>query len=261
VLVSEVMLQQTSVARVLPRWQRFLQRWPVVSACAASPLEDVLREWDGLGYPRRARALHETARSVAAHGWPRNEAGLRGLPGVGAYTARALLTFALGDETAAAPRDVNLGRVTARAALGVEAHSVAPSRLDAVLADSRPAAMSARDYAFALFDIGAMVCLARRPRCTDCPLAPQCTSVDRLRSARPDPPPRRQTAYSGSLRELRGAVLRAMLDEHPPADIESLRSRVARIPAAARPGSLESALAGLQRDGLVASHHVSTDVN
>jgi A/G-specific adenine glycosylase len=258
VLVSEVMLQQTSVARVLPRWQRFLQRWPAARACAASPLEDVLREWDGLGYPRRARALHETARSVAAHGWPRDEAGLRGLPGVGAYTARALLTFALDDETAAPPRDVNLSRVTARAALGVEPHRVAAPRLDTVLAESRPAAMSARDYSFALFDVGATLCLARRPRCTECPLAAQCSSVDRLRSARPDPPPHRQPAYTGSLRQLRGAVLREMLDEHPPQDIESLRSRVAGIPAATRPGSLESALCGLQRDGLVASDRVST---
>src|SRR5580700_3125367 len=88
ILVSEVMLQQTQVARVSGRWESFLARWPTPGTCAAVPLADVLREWQGLGYPRRARALHDTARLVSAAGWPDTESGLRSLPGVGAYTAR-----------------------------------------------------------------------------------------------------------------------------------------------------------------------------
>ncbi|HEV3125427.1 MAG TPA: A/G-specific adenine glycosylase [Candidatus Dormibacteraeota bacterium] len=258
VLVSEVMLQQTSVARVLPRWRRFLARWPVAQSCAASPLEDVLREWDGLGYPRRARALHATAREVAARGWPPDEAGLRDLPGIGEYTARALLLFAFDDEGAALPRDVNLGRVAARAALGQETHQATASQLDTALVDARPGSMTKRDYAYALFDIGATVCLARRPRCSECPAASWCASRERLRGVHPESPPRRQSAYAGSLRQLRGAVLRAMLGDDPPADVEALRRRVSDVPAAARPDALGSALAGLRRDGLIGGDQPAT---
>jgi len=252
VLVSEVMLQQTSVARVLPRWERFLDRWPSPQACAAATLDEVLREWDGLGYPRRAAALHRCATAVAGDGWPRDEAGLRALPGIGAYTARALLAFAF-DAEVAPPRDVNLGRVAARAALGVEPHEVPPRQLDAVLAQSRPAHVSPREHAFALFDLGATVCTARRPRCTDCPLQ-GCASRPRLQDGAAVSAPRRQAPYAGSMRQLRGAVLRALLGAgDPPQDWEELRARVAHAPASARPGALEQAVEGLRRDGLLGS--------
>ncbi|MGA8016572.1 MAG: A/G-specific adenine glycosylase, partial [Candidatus Dormiibacterota bacterium] len=146
VLVSEVMLQQTAVARVITRWQRFLDRWPSAEACAASPLDDVLREWDGLGYPRRAASLWRCAGQLAVSGWPRDEPGLRALPGIGPYTARALLCLALGRPGAPA-RDVNLSRVAARCFLGVES---APGRaLDSALVVSRPPGMSARDHTLA----------------------------------------------------------------------------------------------------------------
>ena len=126
ILVSEVMLQQTQVARVSGRWESFLERWPAPAACAAAPLDAVLREWQGLGYPRRARALHDTAKHVAAQGWPDSEAGLRELPGIGRYTARALRVLAFGD-THVPPQDVNIARVTARAALGQEPGDVRAS--------------------------------------------------------------------------------------------------------------------------------------
>jgi len=255
VLVSEVMLQQTSVARVLPRWEAFLRRWPDPPACAAAPLDDVLREWGGLGYPRRAAALHRCSQAVAASGWPRDEAGLRALPGIGPYTARALLAFAF-DAEVPPPRDVNLGRVAARAALGLELHDAPPRRLDEVLAASRPAHVSPREHAFALFDLGATVCRARRPLCNECPLAAACSSRARLgddqhrAELRARPP--RQAPYGGSMRQLRGAVLRALLDDAaPPSTWEELHVRVATVPAAARSGAVEAAVAGLRSDGLL----------
>ena len=250
VLVSEVMLQQTSVARVLPRWEAFMRRWPRAADCAGAGLADVLREWSGLGYPRRARALWQTAAEVAAHGWPEDEAALRRLPGVGPYTARALLWFASG-VAGLPPRDVNLGRVAARAGLGMEPHQAPAARLDAELLAARPPGMPPRDYAFALFDLGATVCLARRPRCGECPLAARCTARERLEAVSPPPPPRRQPAYAGSLRRLRGAILREMLGTDPPLDQRQLDERVRGIPAAARPGATAEALAGLRRDGLL----------
>jgi len=252
VLVSEVMLQQTSVARVLPRWRSFLDRWPTPQACAAAAPEDVLREWQGLGYPRRALALHRAAQAVSASGWPRDEAGLRALPGVGPYTARALLAFAF-DADVAPPRDVNLGRVAARAGLGVELHDARPRDLDAVLAASRPPHLSPREHAFALFDLGATVCVARRPRCAECPLT-GCASRARLDDGEaPEPNPRRQAAWAGSMRQLRGAVLREMLSASPPHSLPELHRRVAHAQAAARPGALDEALRGLHRDGLLGS--------
>jgi A/G-specific adenine glycosylase len=255
VLVSEVMLQQTSVARVLPRWEAFLQRWPDPASCAAASRDEVLREWSGLGYPRRAAALHRCAQAVAETGWPQDESALRALPGIGAYTARALLAFAF-DADVSPPRDVNLGRVAARAWLGVEADSVPPRRLDEVLAASRPAHVSPREHAFALFDLGATVCLARRPQCGACPLSAGCASRARLTEgcglAELDAAPPRQARYAGSMRQLRGAVLRALLEtDAPPATWTELHACVASVPAAAREGAVEAAVDGLRRDGLL----------
>ena len=246
VLVSEVMLQQTAVGRVLPRWARFLERWPTPESCAAASLEEVLREWDGLGYPRRAAGLWRSAELVASRGWPVDEPGLRALPGVGPYTARALLCLAF-DRPATPARDVNLGRVAARCFLGAE---TAPgARLDAALTAQRPEGMSWRDYTLALFDVGALLCRRRSAACERCPLAPGCRSRERL-AAGVGPPPRRQAPYPGSMRELRGAVLRAMLDR-PERSAADLERAVARVPAAARPGAVAEALAGLRQDGLL----------
>jgi A/G-specific adenine glycosylase len=247
VLVSEVMLQQTSVARVLPRWERFMTGWPTAAACATACLDEVLREWQGLGYPRRARALWLVADCVTKHGWPGDEAGLRALPGVGVYTARALLAF--GDLNADAtdpPRDVNLGRVAARAALGCEPHEVRPAALDAVLRDGRPASMSIREYSYALFDIGSIHCRAR-PDCPGCPLRDVCAWQARDPAAPSTAP--RQGPYRGSLRQLRGAVLREVL-RAPQSSPTALASAVHAVPGAT-PERIRSALDGLVDDGLI----------
>jgi A/G-specific adenine glycosylase len=247
VLVSEVMLQQTSVARVLARWERFVTRWPTPAACAAAPLDDVLREWQGLGYPRRARALWLAAGCVTQGGWPRDEAGLRALPGVGVYTARALLAFGdLDADATAPPRDVNLGRVAARAALGREPHEVRPATLDAVLRDARPASMSLREYSYALFDVGSIHCRAR-PDCRACPLRNHCAWRARDLPAVPSAP--RQSPYLGSLRQLRGALLREVL-RAPQSSPAALAHAVGGVPGAT-PERIRTALDGLVDDGLI----------
>src|SRR5881227_1930514 len=149
ILVSEVMSQQTQLERVLPRWERWLERWPTIEALAAAPAADVIREWQGLGYNRRALALHCAAQQVAAAGWPDD---LTKLPGVGRYTADAVACFAFGRPVL--PVDVNVRRVLERTG-------------------------SAFDYrcAQALMDLGATVCIARVPRCGECPLAAGCPSA------------------------------------------------------------------------------------
>ena len=250
ILVSEVMLQQTQVARVAGRWESFLSRRPTPDACAAAPLSAVLREWQGLGYPRRARDLHDTAAVVAARGWPDTEAGLRSLPGVGAYTARALRVLAF-EVTTVPPQDVNIARLTARAALGREPDEVRRASIDEQLAAGRPRGMSARAFTYALFDAGALHCRAR-PSCQRCPLATTCASRSRLAAAPPERR-RRSPRYHGSTRELRGAVLRAMLAEPPPASMDELQSR-AGPPAAGRPSTdISLVLDALVHEGLVRS--------
>src|SRR5262245_40986194 len=150
ILVSEVMLQQTQVSRVVPRYLAWLERWPTVEALAAASAADVIRAWQGLGYNRRALGLHRAARHVAAHGWPDD---LTELPGVGPYTAAAIGNFAFG--RAVLPVDVNVSRVLRR-----------------TRASFSPAA------AQALMDLGATICLARVPRCGQCPLEAVCPSRD-----------------------------------------------------------------------------------
>jgi len=185
ILVSEVMLQQTQAARVVPRFERWLERWPTVEALAAAARADVIREWQGMGYNRRAVSLHEAARRIAADGWP---ADLTDLPGVGPYTAAAVRNFAWGD--AVLPVDTNVRRVQERTG-----HSFSAA------------------CGQALMDLGARVCLARVPRCGECPLAAACPS----RGSRYEPL-RRQARFEGSFRQRRAAALRLVADEPRPLD-------------------------------------------
>jgi A/G-specific adenine glycosylase len=201
VLVSEVMAQQTQIERVVPRWHRWLERWPTVAALAAAPPADVIREWQGLGYNRRALNLHRAAQQVAAHGWPDD---LTELPGIGRYTADAVACFAFGADVL--PVDVNVRRVQERTG-----HTFTSAA------------------AQALMDLGATVCLARIPRCGECPLAAGCPS----RGNRYEPL-RKQGPFEGSFRQRRAATLRLVADEvRPLADLD------------------EEAVASLARDGLV----------
>ena len=168
VLVSEVMLQQTQVERVEPRWRAFLDRWPSAAACAAAPLSEVLVEWQGLGYPRRARALHETAQLVQdVHGgrFPDDLDTLLTLPGVGPYTARAVLAFAF--EADVAVLDTNVGRILARRDGSALSPRSAQRRADEWLPAGEGWAWNQ-----ALLDVGARHCRPGRPLCSGCPVAP-----------------------------------------------------------------------------------------
>jgi A/G-specific adenine glycosylase len=249
VLVSEVMLQQTQVSRVLPYWQSFIERWPSPDAMTATPLNDVLRAWQGLGYPRRARALWLAAAVVARDGWPRTEGELRQLPGVGEYTARALMVLAL-DGKGPIPHDVNIARVAARAAVGVERDQASKAQLDRAIKAGRPPRMPPREYTYALFDAGALHCRAT-PRCEGCPLAASCKSRRRLSAGSPARRQRSQSRYAGSMRELRGSILAAFLSGDPPTTITALRRQVASAGASRQTGAVEGALASLEADGLV----------
>jgi A/G-specific adenine glycosylase len=200
ILVSEVMLQQTQVERVVPRYLAWLERWPTVEALAVAPTADVLREWQGLGYNRRALNLHRAAAVVSERGWPSD---LTELPGVGAYTAAAIRNFAFGEDVL--PVDTNVRRVQERTE-----HRFGPRT------------------AQALMDLGATVCLARVPRCGICPLAEGCPS----RGSRYEPL-RKQSRFEGSFRQRRARALRSILAGEQPHDDEA-------VAALARDGLVES---------------------
>ena len=184
VLVSEVMLQQTQVERVIPRYLEWLERWPTVQSLADATAAEVIRAWQGLGYNRRALNLHRAVQHVADHGWPED---LTELPGVGRYTADAVARFAFGRDVL--PVDTNVARVRERTGQAFDA-----------------------GCAHALMDLGATVCLARVPRCGVCPLASACPS----RGRRYDPL-RKQSRFDGSFRQRRAATLRRVAEAPSPA--------------------------------------------
>ena len=202
ILVSEVMLHQTQVERVVPRYVAWLERWPTVEALAAAPAAAVIREWQGLGYNRRALSLHRAAQRVAAQGWPND---LTELPWVGRYTADAVARFAF--DSAVLPVDTNVRRVQERTGASFSAAS-----------------------AHALMDLGATVCLARVPRCGICPLAARCPSRGRRYE-----PLRRQTPFEGSFRQRRARTLRLVAER--PRDLPSLDAPA--VAALARDGLVE----------------------
>jgi A/G-specific adenine glycosylase len=174
VWLSEIMLQQTTVAAVMPRFERFLMRWPTVEALAAAPDEDVLSEWAGLGYYARARNLIACAREVARRGsFPDTEEGLRRLPGIGGYTAAAIAAIAFG--RMAAVIDTNVARVVSRY-IGLEKTvDEARDEIREFVAATTPADRPG-DFAQAMMDLGATICRPKAPECCRCPLAEDCVA-------------------------------------------------------------------------------------
>ncbi|MGH3719053.1 MAG: A/G-specific adenine glycosylase [Pseudonocardiaceae bacterium] len=223
VLVSEVMLQQTPVQRVTGVWTEWLARWPTPSSLAAETPGTVVRAWGKLGYPRRALRLHAAATVIAARHddvVPADVDVLLALPGIGAYTARAVAAFGYGHRVPVV--DTNVRRVVARAVHGM-ADSGPPSTsrdlsdAERVLPRAQPARFSA-----ALMELGAVVCTARRPRCADCPVAGECAWVRAGQPARTTPA-RAAQRFAGTDRQVRGLlldVLRAAPDPVPRARLD-----------------------------------------
>jgi A/G-specific adenine glycosylase len=220
VLVSEFMLQQTPVARVEPVWEEWVRRWPTPSATAAASTADVLRAWGKLGYPRRAKRLHECATVIVRdHGdvVPDDVGTLLGLPGIGAYTARAIACFAYGHRVPVV--DTNVRRVVARAVRGRADATPASTDL-ADVAALLPRDATAPRFSVALMELGATVCTSRVPRCGVCPL-----NACAWRAAGHPPssePARRTQTYAGTDRQVRGRLLDVLRDNDFPVTREQL---------------------------------------
>ncbi len=208
ILISEVMLQQTPVARVEKVFDAFVQRFPTPSAMAESSLADVIRAWDRLGYPRRARNLYATSLIVAKDGWPTPEE-YEMLPGVGTYTASALRALTCADETIEEDHfanDVNITRVCSRM-LG----TLSSSRNELFSQYKKVArGLGPRDGVLAVMDVGSLVCTKKDPSCSQCPVKRSCATKGPLANE----PVSRQKPYEGSFRQRRGDLLRQLRD-HP----------------------------------------------
>jgi A/G-specific adenine glycosylase len=243
VLVSEVMLQQTQVERVIPKYVPFLDKFPTPAACAAASLGDVLRLWHGLGYPRRARNLHLAAARVSELGaFPDTLDGLLALPGVGAYTARAVLAFAF--EVDAAVVDTNIARVHAR----VQGRRLTAREVQAI-ADAACPRGESWAWNQSIMDLGAMVCRPSDPLCTTCPVEQVCS----WHGTGDDPAigsagvSTSQSRFDGSERQARGRLMLAL--QSGPVAIESVASVMLRDEATSH-----RLLNDLIRDGLVVTN-------
>ncbi len=246
ILVSEVMLQQTPVSRVLPAHAAWLQRWPDPGSLAAASPADAVRQWDRLGYPRRAVRLHASAGLITtrfAGAVPASADELRSLPGVGVYTAAAVASFAFGARHAVL--DTNVRRVLARLVTGAALPAPAPTAAERQLAERLLPTDGglAAQWSVGVMELGALVCTAARPRCSVCPLAAECAWV---RNGRPETPHRRAApGYHGSDRQCRGHLLAVLRGARGPVAADTL--------AAAWPDAAQRsrALSGLIDDGLV----------
>lgn len=254
ILVCEVMSQQTPVVRVLPRWEAWMERWPTPADLAAAPASEVLIAWDSLGYPRRALRLQETAAAIAERHdnvVPDDEATLLALPGVGAYTAAAVASFAYGRQ--AVVLDVNVRRVLGRAFAGVEHR---PASLTAAERQWAAKLMPEHDHVewnAGTMELGALVCTARNPDCAACPLLDHCAWVA---AGKPSDPTvaRRTQAWAGTDRQLRGAIMRVLRTAHgsDPVPLRLLTAPTAHLTAAeadslaALPSPLQTAVSAVR---------------
>jgi A/G-specific adenine glycosylase len=247
-LVSEIMLQQTPVARVVPRLEQWLERWPTPSDLAASPASEAVRAWERLGYPRRALALHAAAVAITErHGGvvPEDVASLLALPGIGDYTSRAVAVFAYGHRHPVV--DTNVRRVLARAVEGLAEPWAPKASRDLPLMESQlPDDLEeARVTNAGVMELGALVCTARTPKCDICPLVEQCAWVLAGRPAHTGPRLRTQARFEGSDRQVRGLIMA----ELRASDVPVTSGEIETVGTDA--GQRARALAGLLRDGLV----------
>ncbi|WP_181778735.1 MULTISPECIES: A/G-specific adenine glycosylase [Brevibacterium] len=213
ILVSEIMSQQTPVARVEPRWREWMARWPTPADLAQAPTAEVLRRWDRLGYPRRALRLQEAARVIVAeHGGrvPMTATELETLPGIGAYTAAAVASFAHGERTTVL--DTNVRRVLIRLFAGRDRPTPAPSRRETQWAQGFVPLERHREWNAGVMEFGALVCTARGPRCADCPLSDLCAWNRAGRPASATKPTAQK--WAGTDRQLRGAIMDVLRAAH-----------------------------------------------
>jgi A/G-specific adenine glycosylase len=227
------MLQQTQATRVIPHYRRFMRLYPTPSALARAPLSDVLAVWSGLGYNRRALALHEAAKHITSEGWPTESADLQMLPGVGPYTAAAVACFAFGEQLPTI--DTNLRRVLSR----WTGQTLEGKDLDEFAVAELPTGR-ATDWNQAVMDLGSLICRPSRPSCADCPVNDWCAGPDSY------VPPRPQGHFRGSVREARGAVISTLVEMDGAATAAELVARTGLAPS-----RIDEAVQGLTTDGLV----------
>jgi A/G-specific adenine glycosylase len=245
VLVSEIMLQQTPVARVLPIYIQWMKRWPTAASLAQATPAEVITAWGRLGYPRRALRLHECAKVITTqHNGvvPSSEIELRKLPGVGEYTSAALIAFAFGGRSLVL--DINIRRLFSRVIDGVETPKAAPTKSERVEREKLIPEKSAEIWAAATMELGAVICTAKKPKCGVCPLADQCKWRN-LDFPLSDQPKRTQT-WHGTDRQCRGVIVQALREN-------SALSKKEITLLWDVPSQVEKALLTLIEDGLVVS--------
>jgi A/G-specific adenine glycosylase len=246
VLLSEVMAQQTPLARVEPAWREWMSRWPTPTDLAAEPPGEVVRAWGRLGYPRRALRLREAAAAIVErHGGevPRDQAALLALPGIGDYTAAAVAAFAFGDRSVVV--DTNVRRVEARLVNGVAQAAPSLTRAEVDLArDLLPVVdRDAAVWNVAVMELGALVCTARAPRCEDCPVRARCAWLGAGRPAY-EGPVRRGQKWHGTDRQVRGIIVQALREVTTPLPRGELAPGRDEL-------QVDRCHAGLMADGLV----------
>ena len=243
VLVSEIMLQQTPVARVLPIYIEWMKRWPTPAALAAATPAQVITAWGRLGYPRRALRLHECAKVISTQykgKIPETQSELRDLPGIGDYTSAAIIAFAF--EGRSLVLDINIRRVFARVIDGVEVPTAAPTKSERLEREKLIPSKNPHLWAAATMELGALICTAKNPKCGQCPLADQCIwrSLDYPLSDQP----KRTQSWHGTDRQCRGVIVQA-LRENPALSKKEIM-QLWDVPS-----QVEKALLTLLEDGLV----------
>jgi A/G-specific adenine glycosylase len=212
VMVSEFMLQQTPVVRVLPKWLEWMERWPTPADLASAKQSDVITAWGRLGYPRRALRLHESAKEITSlcnGAVPREIAELQSLPGVGEYTAAAISAFAYGESTLVL--DVNIRRLFARAITGVEAPRPSLSQIERAMARDLIPQEGAK-WAAATMELGALICVARNPKCGQCPIANSCAWL--AAGSPTSEVVKRTQSWHGTDRQCRGKIVQALRESN-----------------------------------------------
>ncbi|MBT1174484.1 A/G-specific adenine glycosylase [Bifidobacterium sp. LC6] len=250
VLVSEVMSQQTQMSRVVPYWQSWMERWPDARALADAPKAEVITAWGRLGYPRRALRLQECAQAVAgqyADELPQTYDALTALPGIGDYTASAVLSFAFGRRIAVI--DTNIRRVLSRVFVGTESRGGAASAAERALANRVLPKDVKRSVTWnqSVMELGAVVCTAKNPLCDACPIAHDCAFLKAGRPGLGEKRTRPRQRFQGTDRQVRGLVLAAL--RALPAGTSLERSKVEQLWK--DHGQLAACVASLDDDGLI----------